>query len=114
MAGARDIILHEAFASDGVVMAARVGEDPGPERFEQLHQALQAYFQLSKASTALERDMALALHSLAFHTRTQFEHWHREGKSFRPNLLDQDLPRLCLAVESCLEGRWSTRDSDLG
>ena len=106
MPGEREIILHEAFAGDGVVAAARVGEDPGAARFERLDQALRGFFEISRHNTAMERDMALALHLIAFETETRYREWERQGQAFRPGLMDHDLPRLARAVAAVLEGRW--------
>ncbi len=106
------LILDEGLAPDGIVVRLRMGDDPGAERMARLIAALRTVFDDLAGAETLDRQLAYALFALACHGESPVESWGRQGRSWRSELVEMELPTLLLAVESVLSGEWIDLDSD--
>jgi hypothetical protein len=107
---ARDLILAEGLGETGMVVALRMGEDPGPERMAGLLDAVALVSADAGVAQTVSRRLAYALFSLAHHGAGQVESWAAAGRSWREELLEQEIPALLLAVEWFFSGDRPTPD----
>ena len=97
---AKELVLRESLGEHGIVVCARIGEDPGPERMRAVTEAVRAIFEHMRGESAISRRVACALYSLAFYTDTGFNASLQHGMKFRDDLFDPELLLLQSAVES--------------
>jgi len=103
---ARDLLLAESLAVDGVLIALRMGDDPGPERMGRLIAALRVIFDQLQGATVIDRELAYALHGFAVYPDMHVSSWARQGRKWRPGLVENELPALGFAIESIFAGAW--------
>lgn len=101
---ARHRVYAETLDAAGLLVVLRMGDDPGPERMTELLQALEVLRDDLVGAAVLERELAHALHLLAVEPAAQVESWQRNGRHWRPALVTQEIPALCVAVEAVLSG----------
>lgn len=104
---ARDLILEEALGPDGLVVALRMGDDPGAERMARAIEAVRVVFANLRGAEAIDRPLAHALFGLAYHGESQLESWRRQGRDWRPALVAEEMPALAMAVASVFAGEWA-------
>lgn len=104
---ARERILDEAFGPDGLIVALRMGEDPGPERMARTLEAIRVLFADLRGAGAIDRRLADALFGLAYYGDLQVESWRRQGRSWRTELVDREMPALAMAVASVFADEWA-------
>jgi hypothetical protein len=103
---AKQIILDDATSEGGIVVALRMGRDPGAERMRRLLEAMQVLFDRIDGQDKIRREVAAALYVLGTEIPAQIESWSRNGAVWREDLVRHEMPRLLLAVESLFEGEW--------
>lgn len=104
---ARERILDEAIGLDGLVVALRMGEDPGPERMARALEAIRVLFADLRGAVSIDRRLADALFGLAYHGERQIESWRRQGLAWRPELVDREMPALAMAAASVFADEWA-------
>jgi hypothetical protein len=109
---AKKLIEEEAFGPEGMNAMMRMGDDPGPERFARLLGTLRTLFDALKGKSQIDRTTAHALWSLGTSIEANFSSWQQNGKRWRPQLGDEELPNLLMAVESVLSGEWMGEAED--
>ncbi|MBF2028867.1 MAG: Dethiobiotin synthetase [Oscillatoriales cyanobacterium C42_A2020_001] len=92
-------------ATDTLLARLREGVPPVPGQVTSILLALKVVFEALKDSTQLDRDLAAALHLLTVNSRQQFEAGHQAGLEWPP-LLNEDLERIAIAVQSIFLGEW--------
>ena len=95
-----------------MVVTFRMGEDPGPERMQQLVQAIRVLFDRIADQDKIFRDVAAALFAIGTNVPDNIDSWRRNGRKWRQELEDLELPALMLAVESMFENEWLGEDED--
>ncbi len=103
---AKEILTYESSSSAGIVVSVRMGNDPGPERFDRVLAALRVVYDSLGDSQSIDRRLAYALFGLANYAEAEISSWEARGKKWRPRLLEVELPNLLLAVESVFSGEW--------
>jgi len=98
--------VAQGVGPDGLVVQARMGTDPGAALFDQLIVALRVLTTSLADKDLIEKELALALFSLAAHVPSQYETWSGRGITFRSELMGSDIYRLACAVESVFVGEW--------
>jgi predicted DNA binding protein len=106
LASARKLIINEGIGEDGIAVLVRMGDDPGKERFEALLKALQSVHDEIKDNDIIEKQLAHAIFSIAFHTATQISSWINNGAEYREELTEKQLPLIEAACESIFAGEW--------
>ena len=100
----QQFVVRESTSLDSIPVEVRMGRDPGSDRMQRLNAALEELDGLLAGQTALDRRFAFALYALAYHVEQQVLSWAREGKKWREDFLDDELPRLLMHVEYLLDG----------
>ena len=103
---ARQCVVAQGIGPDGLSVQARMGSDPGVAVFDQLIVALRQLTTSLADQDLIEKELALALFSLAAHVPSQYEIWSGRGVTYRSGLLGSDIYRLACAVESVFVGEW--------
>ena len=103
---ARDLVIRESVGEAGVLVELRMGRDPGPDRMEKLFDAIRVLFDELHEQATMERELAAALHQLDSQIEAQVSSWETRGKTWREALIDDEVPRLALAVESIFADEW--------
>ena len=103
---ARALVLQESTGEAGAVVTLRIGKDPGAERMGRLLAALEVLFEDLRGKPTLDRQLAAALHQLALQIESQASSWEVRGRTWREELIDEEIPNLALAVESLFEDDW--------
>lgn len=103
---ARALVIQESTGEAGTVVSLRTGSDPGPERMNRLFSALKVLFADLRGKPMLDRELAAALHQLAVQIESQVSSWEMRGRTWREELIDEEVPNLALAVESLFEDEW--------
>jgi hypothetical protein len=106
-AEARQLVLDEALRPDGVVVGVRMGDDPGAARMENLLAALRVLCEDHKGRDAVERRLAYALHGIAVYLQRNVESWAHAGRTWRPQLVEREVPAIMMGVESVFAGEWA-------
>jgi hypothetical protein len=83
-----------------------MGDDPGPERMKRLLEALKVVFKDLQGATAIDRRLAAGLHGLAVFSDQEISSWARQGRKWRPALVNIEAPALAMAVLSIFEDAW--------
>lgn len=109
---AKKLIEEEAFGSEGLDVMMRMGDDPGPERFARLLGTLRTLFDALEGKSQIDRTTAHALWVLGTSLEANLSSWQQNGKKWRPQLGDEELPNLLIAVESVLSGEWMREGED--
>jgi hypothetical protein len=110
-ATARNFVINQGTAlltqknPDALLMLLKQGKPPIPGQMTSLLLALKVLFDALKDSPSFDRQLACALHLLAFESRQLFVYGQMTGVDWPP-LLDEDLNRLGLAVKSIFTGVW--------
>jgi len=107
---AKELILQEGRGEGGIMLFLRMGRDPGPVRMHGLIHAIRMLFNSMGGRYKIERDVAAALFALGTEMPAQIESWRRSGCVWREDLVQRELVRLMLAVESVFEGEWLVDD----
>lgn len=81
------------------------GQPPVPGQSTSVLLALKVVFEASRGEATLDRPLVYALHMLAFESRRLFEAGKQRGATWTP-LLDDDLTRMAIAVQSIFSGTW--------
>jgi hypothetical protein len=103
---AKKFVVAQGIGPDGLTVQARMGTDPGAAVFDQLIVALRELTTSLADQDLIEKELALALFSLAAHVPSQYETWSSRGITFRSELMGSDIYRLPCAVESVFVGEW--------
>lgn len=103
---AKQFVVAQGIGPDGLTVQARMGSDPGAAVFDQLIVALRELTTSLADQDLVEKDLALALFSLAAHVPSQYEIWSGRGITFRSDLMGSDIYRLACAAESVFVGEW--------
>lgn len=109
---ARQLLSDEAFGPDGLLVKVRMGDDPGPERFDRVLAAVRTVFDAIGNAQTIDRPLAHALFALANDVEGQVGGWMDRGMIWRSRLVDQELPNLLMAVESVFAGEWLGEDGE--
>lgn len=99
-ATARALVLDESFGENGIVLLLRMGDDPGRQRMRRLLTALHVILEEWRGVATLDRAMAHALYSLAAEADAHVASWARQGRVWREELADDEIPNIMIAVES--------------
>jgi len=83
-----------------------MGEDPGPERMGRLLEASKVIFNELQGATTIDRRLAGALHALAVFSDQKISSRARQGREWRRNLVDTEVPALSTSVLSIFEDAW--------
>ena len=106
---ARTFILNQGLANDrdpdSFLNRLWAQQPPIAGQITSLLLALKMVYRSLDGTPSLSRELAAALHRLAFQGRAAYDAGRRAGVEW-PLLLDQDLTRIAQAVESVLLGRW--------
>lgn len=107
------LIFSEARTTgDGLIVTVRNGEDPGPERMQQLISALGVLFQALEGQTELNRKLTAALFTLGSDVpltisslmTKMLPNWRRE-------FVGVEVFEMLMGVQSIFEGRWMELDT---
>jgi hypothetical protein len=98
------LILHEAFAVDGILISIRMGQDPGRARMRRLNRALEELDGILRGQSTLDRRLAYACWALASHVDRNIRSWDREGREWPAELMNEELIGLLIHVENLFEG----------
>ena len=110
-ATARNFIINQGTAlltqknPDALLMLLKQGKPPIPGQMTSILLALKVLFDALKDTPSFDRQLATALHLLAYESRQLFTYGQMTGIDWPP-LLDEDLNRLALAVKSIFTGVW--------
>lgn len=99
-----ELVFHEATAIDGIVVLIRMGQDPGPERMHRLNSAVKEMDEILRGQTTLDRRLAYAFWSLAYYVDQNLNSWAREGREWRPELINEESIELGIHIENLFEG----------
>lgn len=106
---ARSLLVNQGVAAasnpDALLTRLAQGMPPVPGQVTSILLALKVVFEALRDKTLLERELACALHLLATESRQQFEQGRQQGVEWPP-LLDEDLTRIAIAVQSIFRGHW--------
>ena len=97
---AKKLILQEGSGTDGIVAAARRGDEPPKARMEDLLHAIDVYYRITRSEREIDKKMASALFNLAYHTGYHVGEWTGRGSIYRKDLVESEIPMLVSAVES--------------
>lgn len=103
---AKQIILTEGLGEKGLVVLARMGDEPPQTRIEALLGALRITFEEARKEKTIDRTLAHALFCLAVYLPQEIESWTRAGAKFRESLRSHEIIAILAAIESILEGIW--------
>lgn len=107
-----ELIFHEGTAIDGIVVQVRMGQDPGPERMKRLNSALQELDEILRGQTTLDRRLAYAFWALGTYVNQNLHSWAREGRQWRPELMNEELYELLMHVEYLFEGGLTEEEAE--
>ncbi len=100
-----DLILREATDIDGILVAVRMGNDPGRERVAALMDALETLYTHRRGQAGLERHLAYALFGIAFRLQGLLQS-ETPSRSWSPELIGVEQFRIGLAVEGIFADCW--------
>jgi hypothetical protein len=103
---AKELILAEGLGENGLIILARMGDEPPKDRMEALLRALKIIFDESREEKVIDRALAHALFNLGVRLPQEIESWTRQGVKFRESLLSLEIIALLSAIESVLEDVW--------
>lgn len=103
---ARKLVIDESTGESGILVQLRMGRDPGADRMERLFAAIRILFDVLHEKSAIDRGLASALHQLDVQIESQVNSWETRGKTWREALVDEEVPKLALAVESIFSDEW--------
>jgi hypothetical protein len=67
---ARAIVLDEGIGPAGIVVALRMGEDPGPERMSRVVATMRVLFDELRGAEAIDRQLGYATFGLAYYAES--------------------------------------------
>lgn len=104
---ARNFVIAQAQPSDPSTILARLqaGQPPVAGHLTSALLALKMVYAALAGTPSLSRELAAALHRLAFESRAAYEAGRRSGVDW-PLLLDEDLTRIARGVDSIFSGVW--------
>jgi hypothetical protein len=101
-----ELILSEAHEGGADLPGSiRRGEDPGPERMEQLGRALTTVFESLAGHTEISRPLAAALFTLGADVPLMVSSWASKGHTWRREFMEHEVLGLLTGVQSIFEGR---------
>ena len=98
-------VIDAGLGENGLIVLARMGEDPGKEYFDTLLTNLFTLFQSNKDSSSLSKELSHALYCVGHFPYLEYTSWIDKGATFRDDLIDQVL-HLEMAVQSIFAGEW--------
>ncbi len=101
---AHKLVVDEGLGEEGIVLLTRIGEDPGPQRMDQVVQALRVLTEHLKGEEKIDRRLAHAAYCLASDVERTIDSWMADGQKWRERLVQYELTALLAAVESLLGG----------
>lgn len=107
-----ELIFYESCAEDGIVIAIRMGQDPGRERMRRLNSVLQELDEITRGQTTLDRRLAYALFGLAVYPDQETRSWTRAGREWPRELISRELIELAIHVEGIFEGGLTGEELD--
>jgi hypothetical protein len=106
---AHQLILHygqsDSTDEDNFLGRLSHGQSPIPGQVTEILLALKVAFDALRDEPNLDRPLVLALHTLAFESRRQFNAGIERGVEWPP-LLDEDLGRMAIAIHRIFAGVW--------
>ena len=99
-----ELVIREAAAEDGIVIEVRMGRDPGRERMKKLTSALEELDQLLREEQTLDRRLAYSLYALSVYVDQNMNSWAEQGREWREEFVNDEVPTLVMYVEYLLEG----------
>lgn len=102
---AKALILREGLGEHGLPVTLRMGDDPGAERVGAILVSLRVLFDELRGRAAVDRTLACALFSLAYHTEAM-TNVRNPSRVWRDTFLDLERLRIVAAVESIFADDW--------
>ena len=103
-AEAREIVLFEAYADEGVLICVRQGSDPGAQRMARLISALRSIYGEMTGRDSIERKLAAALCALRAYVCERVL-GERPSSAWRGDFAAVEVHRLGACIESIFEGQ---------
>jgi hypothetical protein len=108
---AKNLLLFEGSAPNGIVVASRIFEFPNVLRIEVLSEALEQIYLHYISIDKIERNIARALFNISFHVQSNIEA-AIEQKVEVPEKFLEDILIVYMLVESIFENKWLVSDSE--
>ncbi len=97
--------VNSTESKDTFLQRLQQGKPPLPGQATTILSALRIVFDNLKGQEQLDRNLVHALYSLAVHSPQLLSRWRSMGK-VAPPLLEDDLQRIAVGVESIFSDRW--------
>lgn len=98
-------VLETQRNPDAFLLRLKQGQPPIPGQVTSILLALKIVFDALQEAPMIDRQLILALHSLAIDSLRQFEEGHRTGVAWPP-LLKEDINRIATAVKNIFADTW--------
>ncbi len=108
---AKNLLLFEGNAPNGIVVASRIFEFPNVLRIEVLSEALEQIYLHYKSIDQIDRNIARALFNISFHVQSNIEA-AIEQKVEVPEDFLEDILIVYVIVESIFENKWLIGDNE--
>jgi len=99
--------LFKPGSEDDLLRRLQTGKPPIPGQVTSILLALKIIFEALQGDETVERQLALAVYSIAIESQRLFVAGERSGVDWPP-LLKEDLYRISLGVQSLFSGTWQT------